>query len=164
MKRKGLTPREKDFCRRYICCGNSSEAAAAAGYEKSPAKSGEELLSREDITAEISRLCTLKKQTVTELARVGYQRLAFGSIADAVSLLYMDNPTSSQLEKMDLFSVSEIKRPKDGSMEIKFFDRLKALEKLCEGVSKEEGAPPIYDAIVRGALALRKSEECDSES
>ena len=33
---------------------------------------------------------------------------------------------------MDLYSVSEIKRPKDGSMEIKFFDPLKALEKLYE--------------------------------
>lgn len=163
MKRTGLTQREKDFCRRYISCGNASEAAAAAGYAKAPHKSGEELLSREDITAEIGRLCALKKQTATELARVGYQRLAFGSIADAVSLLYMDDPTAAELEKMDLFSVSEIKRPKDGSMEIKFFDRLKALEKLSEGAKEESGAAPIYDAIVRGAMALRNSEENRNE-
>ena len=45
---------------------------------------------------------------------------------------------------MDLFLVSEIKRPKDGSMEIKFFDRLKALEKLTDDSEKEDRATPFY--------------------
>ena len=48
---------------------------------------------------------------------------------------------------MDLFLVSEIKRPKDGSMEIKFFDRLKALEKLGAGGEHETGAKQLFDAI-----------------
>lgn len=53
-------------------------------------------------------------------ALLGYERLAFGSIADCVQLLYMDKPTLQDLEGMDLFMISEIKRPKDGAMEIKF--------------------------------------------
>ncbi|MBQ8000807.1 MAG: terminase small subunit [Ruminococcus sp.] len=164
MRKKGLTPREREFCRQYICLGDSKTAAASAGYSKNPEGKGEELLCREDIMAELGRLCQLKKQTAAELARTGYRRLAFGSIADAVSLLYMDSPSSEQLKKMDLFSVAEIKRPKDGSMEIKFFDRLKALEKLTEGVLEDREISPVYEAIRQGALALGSSEVGSDET
>ncbi len=163
MKRKGLTKKEKEFCRQYISSGDSLLAAEASGFG-GDSSIGSQLLSREDIAQEISRLCALKRQTVASLACTGYTRLAFGSIADAVSLLYMENPTKAQLEKMDLFSVAEIKRPKDGSMEIKFFDRFKALEKLCEGSSQEKGASPVIDAIRAGALALKNSEVNSDES
>ncbi len=50
--------------------------------------------------------------------------------------------------------VSEIKRPKDGSMEIKFFDRLKSLEKLVSGETEEKGAKKLFDAISRSAEAV----------
>ena len=71
----------------------------------------------------------------------------------------MENPTAKELKGMDLFSVSEIRRPKDGSMEIKFFDRLKALEKLKENSQTESGAASVYEAILAGARALNKSKE-----
>ena len=52
---------------------------------------------------------------------------------------------------MDLFLISEIKRPKDGAMEIKLFDRVKALEKL-ENLSAANGAADsLFDAIGRSA-------------
>ena len=95
------------------------------------------------------------------MAAAGYQRLAFGSICDAVSLLYKSNPTREDLADMDLFLVSEIKRPKDGSMEIKFFDRLKALEKLCAGGEKETGAQQLFDAISNSARAVSDKENGD---
>ena len=85
------------------------------------------------------------------LATAGYIRLAFGSISDAVSLLYMDKPSREELEKMDLFLVSEIKHPKDGAVEIKFFDRLKALEKLSVDRSGDDNAGSIFDAICNSA-------------
>ena len=88
------------------------------------------------------------------MASVGYQRLAFGNIADAVSLLYMENPSRADLSEMDLFLVSEIKRPKDGSMEIKFFDRLKALEKLESKQEEENGVQSLFDAIDEGAKSI----------
>lgn len=161
MKKRNLSSREREFCRRFVSCGDFEEAAKLSGYLTDPKSKSQELLSREDVVCEIRRLSALRRQTVSELAQAGYQRLAFGSIADAVSLLYMENPTLSELKSMDLFSVSEIKRPKDGSMEIKFFDRLKALEKLCEEHKEESGATPVYDAILRGALALGKSPESE---
>ena len=85
------------------------------------------------------------------MAATGYQRLAFGSAADAVSLVYEQEPDRERLEKMDLFLISEIKRPKDGAMEIKLFDRVKALEKL-ENLSAANGAADsLFDAIGRSA-------------
>ena len=69
-------------------------------------------------------------------------------------------PGEGELKKMDLFCVSEIKRPKDGSMEIKFFDRMKALEKLSEGESGD-GAASFYEAICRSAQALKEKEQED---
>ena len=114
---------------------------------------------REDIADEIKRLGKCRTSSLSEIATVGYRRLAFGKISDAVSLLYMENPSREQLEHMDLFLVSEIKRPKDGSMEIKFFDRLKALEKLTNDSEKEDRAIPFYDAIAKGAEALRSESD-----
>jgi hypothetical protein len=116
-------------------------------------------LCREDIADEIKRLGKCRTSSLSEIATVGYRRLAFGKISDAVSLLYMENPSREQLEHMDLFLVSEIKRPKDGSMEIKFFDRLKALEKLTDDSEKEDRATPFYDAIAKGAEALRSETD-----
>lgn len=55
------------------------------------------------------------------------------------------------LENYDLFNVAEIKRPKENAMEIKFFDRLKALEKL-ELLSKSDkgNTSDFYNAIISG--------------
>lgn len=158
MKKRGLSSKEKEFCRLYLSLADSKAAAEQAGFTGDFAKAGNVLLSRSDISEEIERLCSLQKKSMSKMAAVGYQRLAFGSIADAVSLLYMENPTPDMLRKMDLYSVSEIKRPKDGSMEIKFFDRMKALEKLSEGESGD-GAVSFYDAICRSAKALGEREQ-----
>ncbi len=57
---------------------------------------------------------------------------------------------------MELFNISEIKRKKGGDIEIKFFDRLKALEKLGEATDaqhKDDGSS-LFSAIEMGAKAL----------
>ena len=70
-------------------------------------------------------------------------------------LLYMDKPDLQTLEAMDLYMISEIKRPKDGAMEIKFFDRLKALEKLSEAQqASAENSLPFYKALENSAEIL----------
>ncbi len=163
MENKNLTPKEREFCRRMAVSGDGTVAATMAGFSENPQKKSLELLSRGEVVAEINRISELRRQTAQDLSYVGYQRLAFGSIADAVSLLYMEKPSIEELKAMDLFSVSEIKRPKDGTMEIKFFDRLKALEKLSQGITDEGGATPIYDAIIRGAQALKNTQEASKD-
>ena len=90
----------------------------------------------------------------------GYRRLAFGNIADALSLIFCEEPPSkAELEGMDLFNIAEIKRPKGGGLEIKFFDRLKPLERLAEMSADEttDGALPFYQALENSAQAIRES-------
>lgn len=86
-----------------------------------------------------------------KLAAAGYYRMAFGGVSDALRLLYTERPTEKELSEMDLFMISEIKKPKDGMLEIKFFDRLKALEKLGSQHDEIVGAAGLFDAIGRGA-------------
>lgn len=87
-------------------------------------------------------------------AREGYERLAFGGVADAIRLLYDEHPGNEELGGMDFFNIAEIRRPKDGSMEIKFFDRLRALEKLEELEGAKQEASPLFRAVEEGARAL----------
>lgn len=91
------------------------------------------------------------------------RRLAFGNIQDAVALLFeSEENILNTLPELDLFNVSEIKRPKNGGMEIKFFDRLKAFEKLREMVTPAgNGNSPasFYEALERSAVNTNESCE-----
>ncbi len=152
---KELTSKEKLFCTYYSLGRNGREAAVKAGYIF-PEKAAVRLLRRRDIAEEIANADKQREATEKDIA-IGYQRLAFGCISDAVCLLFSDEVSRDEIEKMDLFNVSEIKRKKGGDIEIKFFDRLKALEKLSEigsvHASSEESS--LFSAIEKGALALR---------
>lgn len=152
---KKLSDREKAFCGFYCELRDAFAAAEKAGF-KNPCRDGEALLGKEAVAAEIERLSALKERENADIAYAGYRRLAFGNISDAVSLLYMKEPGRNELKSMDLFLVSEIRKPKDGSMEIKFFDRLKALEKLEMRDADDGGAQGLIDAIGRGARSLER--------
>ncbi len=73
-----------------------------------------------------------------------------------MKLLFSDEVDTEKIEEMDLFNISEIKRKKGGDIEIKFFDRLKALEALYE-MSETSGVADnaFYSAIEKGAAALK---------
>lgn len=92
----------------------------------------------------------------------GLRRLAFGEITDAVTLLFeSDENILASLSSLDLFNVSEIKRPKGGGMEIKFFDRLKALEKLREVVEfeNESSSVSFYEALEKSSAMIKHEHE-----
>ncbi|MGN0537651.1 MAG: terminase small subunit [Acutalibacteraceae bacterium] len=143
---KGLTNREKNFCLFYVLCGNAFEAAAQVGYPN-PQTIGANLIFRKDIADEIQRLSKIHREALSGRACVGYERLAFGGIADAIRLMYCENPLNENLNDYDLFNVAEIKRMKDNTMEMKFFDRLKALEKLSQIGEEESGTTAFYKAL-----------------
>ncbi len=151
-----MNDKEKLFCRYYLMTGNPREAAARAGYRLMPERWGLKLLERTSVREYLSALA--KQMPQTESGRYGLERLAFGSTADAVGLLLRETPpTAEELEEMDLFMISEIKRPKGGGMEIKFFDRLKAMELLCSLTQKtdDDRAIPFYQALTEGARRLK---------
>ncbi|MCM1285163.1 MAG: terminase small subunit [Acetobacter sp.] len=88
----------------------------------------------------------------------GLRRLAFGEITDAVTLLFeSEENILATLSSLDLFNVNEIKRSKGGGMEIKFFDRLKALEKLREVVEfeNESGSVSFYEALEKSSAMIK---------
>lgn len=94
----------------------------------------------------------------------GFRRLAFGDIQDAVKLLFeTEENILSSLPSLDLFNISEIKRQKGGGMEIKFFDRVKALEKLREitGADERQTALSFYDALEKSASRISEKEKED---
>lgn len=124
-----------------------------------PEKSALRLLRRQDIAQEIARIDKQREATQKDIT-IGYQRLAFGCISDAVRLLFSDEVSPEEIERMDLFNISEIKRKKGGDIEIKFFDRLKALEKLTDigSTNKEDEESSLFSAIEKGAKALREDQ------
>ena len=145
-----LTKKETEFCRYFCMCRNAREAAAKAGFAF-PERSGMRLLSREAIRSEIQHISGYGNQLSS--AADGLRRIAFGSIADAVRLVIEQDTTA--LESLDLFMVSEIKRT-DKGMELKFYDRIKALEALSEvgGMNNDKGSVPFIEAIFKGAEAI----------
>lgn len=153
-----LSQKQLAFCHAFVRTRNLREAAVAAGFLLFPEKAAEKLLSAKPIQAKIQELEQAFSVQRAELI-AGYRRLAFGSIADAVRLLQqIDQDAPLDPDTLDLFSVSEIKRPKGGSMEIKFFDRQKALDRLSElQETAADSALPFYKALERSAAAIGKN-------
>ena len=60
------------------------------------------------------------------------RRLACAKVNDAVKLAYLSGEALEAIDGLDLTAMTEFKRAGNGAVEIKFTDRLKALEKLME--------------------------------
>ena len=155
---KQLNSKEKLFCTYYSLGRSAKEAAAKSGYVF-PEKSGLKLLKKQEVQNEIKRNIQ-QRSSVQQNISEGYYRLAFGCISDAIRLLFSDDIDVEAIEQMDLFSISEIKKKKGGDIEIKFFDRLKALEKLqsLNNEAADEGGSSFYSAIEKSAFALKEQD------
>lgn len=155
-----MTDKERLFCFYYAEDGDARGCAARAGFVVAPRRSAARLLAREEIRNEISRLEKEKRATSSEVEK-GLRRLAFGSVADALKLMLCEETVSAEeIEKLDLFNVSDIKRPKGGGLEIKFFDRLKALERLEKlGTGEENSQSSFVQALAEGAKMLSREDE-----
>ncbi len=156
--KKGLTEKERLFCFYFAEDGDARGCAARAGFSVAPKRSAARLLGREEIRAEIAKL--EKEKKAVNAVEKGLMRLAFGSVADAMRLMLCeDSLTADEIEKLDLFNVSEIKRPKGGGLEIKFFDRLKALERLDKISGGEENSRSSFiQALSEGAKNLSQGD------
>ncbi len=160
MKKKssGLSQKQKLFCAYYANTADVQKSALLAGYSKNPLLKGEQLLKKEEISKEIESIIKARENVIKQIARLGFERLAFSSVGDAVSLLFAHDVSRETLSKMDLFMVSEIKKLKDGAMEIKFFDRIKALQNICDCEKKQDEGNSLIDAINMGAKTLSELE------
>lgn len=157
--KKSISEKERYFCRDYAYSGDARGSAARAGYIISPGRSAAKLLSRDDIRKEISEIEKQRSNT-RGCAEKGLYRLAFGSVSDALKLiLNPDSLSEKDAETLDLFNVSDIKIPKGGGIEIKFFDRQKALEKLATLESPSDNPQSSFiKALSMGADRLMQDD------
>ena len=81
--------------------GNPSESARLAGYAD-PKKDGFVLLSREDVGNYINSLCDQNLKYLSKQITAGYERLAFGSVADAVKLMFADDTADIDNRRGDI--------------------------------------------------------------
>ena len=158
MNEKKLTKKEIEFCRWYVRLRNPRESALRSGFTILPEQRALNLLSKDSIRQKIAELEN-ENSADSKLISAGLQRLAFGSVTDAVKLILSarDN-TSPDIDSLDLFNVSEIKFTSGKGMEIKFYDRLKALEKLSD-LSCDDGSDGMlsfYQAIEKSACGDRE--------
>ena len=152
--------RLNSFCCNYVILGSVEEAAVRAGFPRESSLSeGIGLLKNEECRQLIAQLRQLLADSGTVAA--GLKRLAFGSCTDAVYLVFAEElPPAEVIEKLDLFNVSEIKRVKGGGVEVKLFDRLKALEKLFElenAFSDRDKA----ESLIKALTADGEDDICD---
>lgn len=147
---KKLNSREQLFCHIFAECLNGRESAYKAGYTVCPEICARKLLRKKLIKDAIEQASKELQITQREV-KTGLHRIAFASSADAVKLILCENPAELDVEALDLFNVSEIKKPKGGGIEIKFFDRIKALEKLGDiteaGAGQNPGCVSFYQAL-----------------
>jgi hypothetical protein len=91
-------------------------------------------------------------------AERGLRKIAFGKINDAVSLMFRDKLSPDELKKLNLNNVAELKQTKDG-LEIKFYDRMKALECLREMEEDGAGQSPLYRALMQSVKKRGEAED-----
>lgn len=156
-----LEEKEERFCLFYRETGNGKEAALAAGY---PARAaGVEalrLLADRRIQKRLGQLRKADRSRREDETAAGLRRLAFGPVNDAVRLALLGRELSpAELERLDLYNVSELKVGEKG-VEMKFFDRQKALALLREldADAPAERRSSFYEALEEGAAALRKED------
>jgi hypothetical protein len=87
----------------------------------------------------------------------GLEKIAFGGVGDAISLLFTNEADIAQLKGMDFYNIAEIKRLKTG-IEIKFYDRMKAMQCLNE-LEKSGGTDsPLYRALEKCTGAFEEGK------
>ena len=74
------------------------------------------------------------------------QRLACAKVNDAVKLAYLPEEERESIGRLDLAALTEFRRSGAGTVELKFTDRMKALERLLElcGPSGEEQLEQLF--------------------
>lgn len=81
----------------------------------------------------------------------GLPQLAFGQVNDGVRLAFAGKTAETQA--LDLSAVSEIRVTEKGGVEVKFVDRVRALETLCTLLESSggQGAEELYRALTARA-------------
>lgn len=96
------------------------------------------------------------------------RRMAYGRANDAAKLAFLDTEDAlAQIDALDLSALAGIHRLSNGTVELKFVDRIKLLELLMaaeEAEAATDGAAGFVQALDRAAERLhREGEETDED-
>ncbi len=156
MQKNTLSEKEKQFCY-YMAKGHGVKKAAALASFKSPLITGLKLITNANIKGQIDKLRKAKK-LLPEVSD-GLRAIAFGDISDAVRLATAKEIDGLDIGALDLQMVSEIKFSKNGGIEIKFYDRIKALEKLMEVSETDSSGSDFFKALQESTKNLYETED-----
>lgn len=131
MSKKQLEESKKDFCCIYLDTLDANRAAQQCGVEN-----GYEMLRQKDIQQYLKQT----RKSVREMVQMEdvlrrLCQIAFSQPNDAVALAC--GQQYDKIENLDLAAVAEFKR-KDEQTEVKFIDRVRALQVLGELLSGKE--------------------------
>lgn len=103
----------------------------------------------------------MKKKSEARLTAELLTKLATSVPNDAVKLLFLESEDLSVLENLDLFLLSEIKRSPNGTVEMKFVDRLAVIRELnaLKKDSERSTQDSFYAALDRSAMLLKDGGE-----
>lgn len=136
--------RQRAFCETYLRTMSPDAAARAAGQND-----GWRLLREKGVTRRLEEMRAagaaqiLREDAVRRLAE-----LAFGRANDAVALA-LSPEGREDVDGLDLSAVAEFKVTDKGGVEIKFLDRVRALEALCTALDGRisTGADDFFQAL-----------------
>ena len=147
-----MTEKERRLIRELKKGKPPMEAARRAGYHIRWKGDMARLLARPLVAEALDQG---KKVLTKERMKEALERIAFGSVEDAVR--FMDG--TEQKPEEELFPVAELKRRQAG-YEMKFYDRLRAmemLERLEEG-EFAKGIKSLGKILEESAFAIREHE------
>lgn len=78
------------------------------------------------------------------------EKLAKSRANDAVRLAFLNPAELEELDSLDLSAVTEFRRSSNGTVELKFVDRVAALKWLLESVGEDVKAKELYGALEKG--------------
>lgn len=162
-----MKPKREAFVLEYLKDFNATQAAIRAGYSKKNARqAGSELLTFPDVKAAIWEAMEgrAKKAGVTadmvlaELRRVAFTNMGALARWNASGVEFKDSSTLSEDEIATVSEVSESTNQHGGSLKIKQYDKVKALELLGRHLGMFNDKLEISDADDRPLKELSDAE------
>ena len=132
---EGLNPKQAQFVQEYLIDLNATQAAIRAGYKPSCAgKTGNELLKNPHVAAEIADAKDARAVRVGITADKIMRETARVAFSDPASVLNEIGQIKGlrDLTPAQRAAVKSVKVLADGTLEVQFWDKMNALEKLMK--------------------------------
>lgn len=180
---EGLTDLQLAFVREYLIDLNATAAAKRAGYSEDSARSiGSENLTKPDIQDAIAAAMSerAKRTEITadkvikELAAIGFSNARSVVKWGPGGVEPIESENLSDIDSACVSEVSETRTKEGGSIKVKLYDKVAALEKLGRHLGlwdKEQKAPEthlhfgeVLDAELRAKIEQIKTKQGNGKS